>query len=85
MALLSDPHRSITIEDPFQCCAALHLAFECAQCGKNELYEGVLGGYLGVDWIRLAADAAREDGWFVAPWNARGEVDTTALCPSCRE
>lgn len=83
LGVLPDDLDGIDIDDQYQCCAYLWLGFECADCGRRELYELVANEYPGRTWTALAARRAQEDGWRIAPWSADGILDTRATCPDC--
>ncbi|HTG42925.1 MAG TPA: hypothetical protein VK633_00210 [Verrucomicrobiae bacterium] len=81
----------INEEDPYQVYALVWDGFFCERCLRKESYRSPGDEWVREDWIRLAAQRAKADGWYVGPWQigtawlSEPGLDCTAFCETCQE
>ena len=74
----NEPAR-IDLNSPEQCYFYVWRMFRCDSCGREEKYEEAVrrGG------IGQACQKAKEEGWYVPPMTAAGNMDCSAYCAKC--
>jgi hypothetical protein len=81
----SVPQHELDGGDPYQIYIHLMLGVSCDSCGQVLEIHPFFGenDEYSWDWYRIAADQARNAGWWISPFTLEGSHPMKSLCSTC--